>query len=824
MSVFTSDAPTSSVSDFTKRVRYSTGLVLGVDEFNQDQAYFMERDRLLTRALHGYGVVQGLRPHLEVRSADSADDVAQIRVEPGLAIAPSGQHVCIDRPQCAVVWDWLAQQDPSTVFPSYESNGEAGPNGGGEPPPDVEPKEVCVSVVLRYGICETDFVPIPGEPCRSAEESTAASRLADDFSLALEFDGDRPPQVEEHAIRLLGRLLRALEVRPSGPYVLDDGGPDLNGLIVAVPDALSTAGTPAEVSLSDLTDGAGVTLPTDDSGRPLLPVQPGRETAVLRAVEEVWTTRTRRMLLETGHDDKTSLAVGQGTDGRCQPVPKGDDGIVLGTLCLAVEPREKQGANGTNGLKPAPKALAENGILDTSTLQVSTEDRPRLLSSRVLQETGGFDRAEPGSDADAPDTLSTEEVADTLPTLPFATADLVDPARLPGVEASEEEVAVRIRFHLNTHETVTTQDNAYDVGEDFNVQVFSERSDPMTDYLYLTKESVQDRARLGRNVYVLLLRETSVQNRPYLRLRFDLSDMRINRRAANGDGTRGEVSESFSGTDWIEERPVKWVGHDGTKYVTVFAGGRAAGGDLNGLQSVPRVTGIQETSVSESPPEEGDLLQVEEEGEAKKWTPTSPSNLDLDFAPADHTHALDDLSGVSVSQPSDGEMLTWKEEAGQNGEWVPERGGREFDPSTLVTDYVKTNPETDESYAIVAAGRVTLEDQPKVETPKYGELELNGFESGTGQFWLSFEGYLDGFDPGSEDNPYVVNGTPITQQLVGGEEGEGRLGPTFSVLTFTEEGILVQCVQQTVRFDDGVLTTEPEPFMVEISEIGRQRE
>lgn len=626
MSDFTSDASTSSVPDLTKRVHYSTGLVLGVDEFNQDQAYFMERDRLLTRALHGYGVVQGLRAHLEAPNANSTDEPAQIRVEPGLAIDPSGQHVCIDRPQCAVVRDWLAQHDPSAVFPAYASDTGGGSNGDGgsndgDTTPDVEPKEVCISVVLRYGTCETDFVPIPGEPCRSAEESTAASRLADDFSLALEFEDDRPPQVEEHAIRLLGRLLRILEVRPSGPYVLDDGGPDLNGLIEALPGALSASGNSAEVSLSDLTDRAGVTLPTDDNGRPLLPVQPGRETAVLRAVEEVWTTRTRRMLLESGHDDKTPLAAGQGTDGRCQPVPKGDDGIVLGTLCLVVEPSEKQGSNETNGLKPAPQALTENGILDTSTLQVSTEDRPRLLSSRVLQETGFFDRAEPGSAAEEPDTLSIEEVADTLPTLPFATAELIDPARLPSVEASAEEVAIRIRFHLNTHETVTTQDNAYDVGEDFNVQVFSERSDPMTDYLYLTKESVQDRARLGRNVYVLLLRKTSVQNRPHLRLRFDLSGMTINRRAANGDGTRGQVTETVSGIEWIEERPVKWVGHDGTKYVTVFASGRAAGGDLDGLRAAPRVTGLQGTSVAPDAPTEGDRLVYD----GTDWRPEATS-------------------------------------------------------------------------------------------------------------------------------------------------------------------------------------------------------
>jgi hypothetical protein len=677
-------------------------------------------------------------------------------------------------------------------------------------------------------------VPIPGEPCRSAEESRAPSRLADDFSLALEFKENRPPQVEEHAIRLLGRLLRALEVRPSDPHISAD---TLRALVKAVPQVLvsvddqNTVTVQEEGSITALAEAAevtgadGVVLPESEDDEALLRVDPTQKAPLLRTVEEAWARHARRALLEKGHDSNDSLEAGQGANGRCQPVPKGDNGIVLGTLCLPVEPMEQERSNGTKslGLQPASRVVTDEGHLDTSTLRVSTEDRPRLLSSRVLQETGVFDRVEPGSDAEAPDTLSIEEVADTLPTLPFATADLVDPARLPGVEASEEEVAIRIRFHLNTHETVTTKDNAYDIGEDFNVQVFSERSDPMTDYLYLTKESVQDRARLGRNVYVLLLRETSVQNRPHLRLRFDLSDLRINRRAANGDGTRGEVTETFSGTEWVEERPVKWLGHDGTKFVTVFASARGAGGDLDGLQSVPRVTGIQETSVSESPPEEGDLLQVEEEGEAKKWTPTSPSNLDLDFAPADHTHALDDLSGVSVSQPSDGEMLTWKEEAGQNGEWVPERGGRDFDPSTLVTDYVKTNPETDEPYAIVAAGRVTLEDQPKVETPKYGELELNGFESGTGQFWLSFEGYLDGFDPGSEDNPYVVNGTPITQQLVGMEEGEGRLGPTFSVLTFTEEGVLVQCVQQTVRFDDGVLTMEPKPFMVEISEIGRRQ-
>jgi hypothetical protein len=400
MSDFTSDAPTSSVSDPSKRVRYSTGLVLGVDEFTQDQAYFMERDRLLTRALHGYGIVQGLRAHL-----DSSEDLLQVRVEPGLAVEPSGQHVCVERAQCAVIKDWLAQQKPSEVFPSYGS-------GGGSSPPDVEPKEVCLSVVLRYGTCATDFVPIPGEPCRSAEESRAASRLADDFSLALEFKKNRPPQVEEHAIRLLGRLLRALEVRPSGPYLSND---TLRALVKEVPQVLvsvddqNTVTVKDGVSVTDLAEAAGVTgaegvvLPEDDGDEPLLWVGPGQEATLLRAVEEAWVRDARRSLLRKGYDpEKDPLKAGQGADGRCQPVPKGDDGVVLGTLCLSVEP------NGDGGLQPKGESLSVGDV------EESTDDRPHLLTTRVLQESGLFDRVARGGDDGSDETLEGEAAGGDL--------------------------------------------------------------------------------------------------------------------------------------------------------------------------------------------------------------------------------------------------------------------------------------------------------------------------------------------------------------------------------------------------------------------------
>lgn len=348
MSTFTTKFPESTIDDPYKRVRYTTGLVLGVDEFEQEQAYFIERDRLLTRALHGYGVVRGLRLYDE----KSSEGVLELRVEPGLAIDPYGQHICVEREQCAIIDDWLKRKDAAELI-----DGASGTD------------EVCVSVVLRYGACATDFVPLPGEPCRSEEETRTASRLADDFSLRFEFEADRPLQVEEHATRLLGRLMRALQVRPTEPYVSEDA---LRRLVRALPSVLVSTDDAGEVfvedtvSLADLAEEAevaeasGVHLSgTDDD--PLLRVDPTRQAELLRAFEAAWVTHTRQEVLTTGHGEDP-------LDGKdsCHPVPRGEDGIVLGTLCIDVQ------SDGNGGVERVPDG----------DVTLSTERRPVLLATR----------------------------------------------------------------------------------------------------------------------------------------------------------------------------------------------------------------------------------------------------------------------------------------------------------------------------------------------------------------------------------------------------------------------------------------------------------
>ena len=56
------------------RVNYQFGLVLGVDEFEQEGLYLRERDERATRSLHGYGTAVGLHV-TAARPVVAPDDV-----------------------------------------------------------------------------------------------------------------------------------------------------------------------------------------------------------------------------------------------------------------------------------------------------------------------------------------------------------------------------------------------------------------------------------------------------------------------------------------------------------------------------------------------------------------------------------------------------------------------------------------------------------------------------------------------------------------------------------------------------------------------------
>lgn len=242
--------------DTGKRVNYTLGMLLGVDDFVQEQAWQIARRHELAREVLGYGTVRGLQVVLEPLA--SPPSPTRIRVTPGMAWTPSGTAVCVPSEQCCDVDAWLARHT-TELTPLVSGS----------------PAEVTLYVVLSYAACLTDNVPIPGEPCRSEDELMQPSRIADGF--LLELRTLPPPQLEEDAIRDFADWLAAVPV--------DNGSPPLSEADF----------------LADLRDAALAWLQPGSPGAPLPgdymfgspPSGLASTDALLRAALRLWVTELR---------------------------------------------------------------------------------------------------------------------------------------------------------------------------------------------------------------------------------------------------------------------------------------------------------------------------------------------------------------------------------------------------------------------------------------------------------------------------------------------------------------------------------------------------
>ena len=296
--------------DTGKRVNYTKGMLLGVDDFVQEQAWHIARRHELAREVLGYGTVRGLQV-----AAEGAPP--RVRVTPGVALMPSGTPVCVPSEQCCDINGWLAKQWDQGVGAAVG----ALPAGAALP----------VYVVLAYDSCLTDLLPVPGEPCRSEDELTAASRVADCFRLELRL---RPPeQVEENAIRDFADWLAQVPVDSISPPLTDSA---FLARLRAAAQAWLTPGSP----------------PPGDFMLGSPPVGLDSTDALLRAALRLWVTELRPLW-------RAKYGCGP------HPVAPGgsDDAVLLAALQISLTGREAQ----------TPVALVEDA-------------RPVLLSLRMLQE------------------------------------------------------------------------------------------------------------------------------------------------------------------------------------------------------------------------------------------------------------------------------------------------------------------------------------------------------------------------------------------------------------------------------------------------------
>ncbi len=312
-----------------KHVNFNVGMVLGVDDFTQEFAYLSGRDQWLARDLIGYGTVRGLNVRMEVDAIKGP----RVVVEPGVALSPRGQLICVPAAQCAYLKDWVADH-AEEITPQVSS------------PPD---SDLQLYVVLCYRNCATDDVPIAGEPCRSEDKLMAPSRLSDDFVLELRLQ--RPNQREEDAVRDFVAWLKQVQISEADPST------PLDQFLQAIRDAAS------EWLTSPLS--SPLTSPPGDFmfGSPpdSLIINVADESEYLRAAFRVWVTELRPRWIARWHGCAATHIEGDAAaDEHC---------VLLAQLDVPLLP-----------LSPGTFDIPNEEI------PVNQDERPYLVHLRLLQE------------------------------------------------------------------------------------------------------------------------------------------------------------------------------------------------------------------------------------------------------------------------------------------------------------------------------------------------------------------------------------------------------------------------------------------------------
>ncbi len=348
----------NSELDLTKHVNYTAGMILGVDDFTQEFAYLAGRDRWLARDALGYGTISGLSIQIE----EDAEKGFRVMVQPGVAVSPRGQFICVPTAQCAYLNQWLAAADKTELDNRIRRNATSPPSS-----PPVE-DELTLYVVLCYRDCLDDKVPIPGEPCRSEDELTAASRVKDDFSLELRFES--PKHAEEKAVRDYVEWLKQITITDAGAST------PLAEFIEAIREEWLKTSSP----------------PTISSPPPTLQILTDDFCEYLRTAFRLWVTELRNVLSER----KTGCAV------EMTGANKIEDCVLLAELRIPLE-------SFSTGIK----------VGTSKDIEKIEENRPFLLHLRMLQEWmlwGCHCTAETGSPITSPFITSPPPV--TSPFIP----------------------------------------------------------------------------------------------------------------------------------------------------------------------------------------------------------------------------------------------------------------------------------------------------------------------------------------------------------------------------------------------------------------------
>jgi hypothetical protein len=163
-------------------LRYHFGMLLGVDDFETEQAYHRAKARLHNAWLHREGVIWGFNVGLD-------NGRHEIRVKPGLALDAAGHELHLEADACVNIGQWFAmrENDPGFEIATDEDGG----------------KTFDAHVVIRFKACLTRQVPALLEPCDNGNTGTAYSRVFETVEILL-LPNLSPPRVYPyHRLRLM---------------------------------------------------------------------------------------------------------------------------------------------------------------------------------------------------------------------------------------------------------------------------------------------------------------------------------------------------------------------------------------------------------------------------------------------------------------------------------------------------------------------------------------------------------------------------------------------------------------------------------------------
>lgn len=173
-----------------QRVFYSTGRMLGADDFQADQDYHRSRLARALVQLYGTGTVSGLL----VKTDGNADPTKlEIQVTPGMAIDRIGRIIEAPRTVCIVLNNWLTQ-----LIQAWQ-NQLVNPVPGQPALPDPntaihDAKNLTVDVFASFVSCTRGATPcFASEDDYDATDAFSANRWLDSFAMQLVLRTDPTP-------------------------------------------------------------------------------------------------------------------------------------------------------------------------------------------------------------------------------------------------------------------------------------------------------------------------------------------------------------------------------------------------------------------------------------------------------------------------------------------------------------------------------------------------------------------------------------------------------------------------------------------------------